>query len=729
MNYSAWNSLSLRRRNPALSPGHISVLSEGTQRGKIFAHKLGSVDFSARRDVNAERQNVIDTEIGNLDLNGFKYKNVGHVYSQDVVSPQSVGAQSYPIYAHGHPLGGTEHGGMESCSRSGLQCKNGEGTDSLCNPGKCVIGSVERINEGKWKYVSANTYGSPARPVIYYFKADTSAVLKTVLRGHFITYASDGSSYKIPVDKPASVASRIYLPPKFYYSDDFIDSAIIRVDERLRSSGVSGLRPDVIGLEDRKEAFIRSTVIFAYPGRSEKYLNEVLYTSASDELRLALIEEFAGLDKKWRGMCNGIIEEIFAYRLALSYNGLEFISAVYDEIKQLFGSIIQEVSSSLSVPSISYDKEKISRPVYSRLPGLAESYRSDPAFSNVETPAQWLTSGVDEFLSSKKDSVARFYAEYLDPDTCNPALLDWLAQHVGLFGELWNPLWSNDIKRALIRNSFGWWDRELTTELPSLGEILTPKGEALEQFPFTQSEWVTSSPNLLSLKLDEVEEINVTSGSVVPGPRLKTKSYSSATQKVSLVPVSNVRVDKSQWNGMVEAKGSLLGSVFLCSAFGLKGHSSEELSLVDQERGIFKVRSGLRSAEVSAPLLVPYKQDVLQVGGTIDASVNNYANQLIAGVSRVVTKDDSRNVFFRVPYYYNRDGKSWDRVSYIAKNWMPSNLNVRVQYAHLAAGLWAVGDAFFEPRVIDETLNQYKLILTESGTSYLTTESGVPLSY
>jgi hypothetical protein len=71
----------------------------------------------------------------------------------------------------------------------------------------------------------------------------------------------------------------------------------------------------------------------------------------------------------------------------------------------------------------------------------------------------------------------------------------------------------------------------------------------------------------------------------------------------------------------------------------------------------------------------------------------------VAGVSRVSSVEDSKNVFFRVPYYYNRDGKSWDAVTYIAQNWMPSNLNVRVQYAYLSAGLWKVGDAFFEPDV------------------------------
>lgn len=123
--------------------------------------------------------------------------------------------------------------------------------------------------------------------------------------------------------------------------------------------------------------------------------------------------------------------------------------------------------------------------------------------------------------------------------------------------------------------------------------------------------------------------------------------------------------------------------------------------VVNAERKIFKPRSGLRNAEISAPPLVPYKREVLQVGTEADAEIGNHTNQLIAGVSRASSIEESRNVFFRVPYYYNRDGKSWDRTKYIAESWLPSHLNIRVQYAYLSADLWAVGDGFFEPEVVE----------------------------
>lgn len=721
MNYSAWNSLGSRKSNPALTSGHVIVEFDRTKTSKIFSHKLGKIDFLPRKNLNSERQAVIDREIGNITTNGFKYKSVGHVYSSDLITAKTGETYSYPVYSHGHPLGGTEHAGMESCSRYGLQCKNGEGTNSLCNPGRCIIGTLERSTESKWKYTSSNTYGSPARPVIYYLPAEEIVELKTISRGYYTTYASNGSPYKIPVTKPASVAHRVYLPPKFYYSEDFIDSAIIRVDERLQNVA---RKPSVavIGVENRKARFVQNLISYAYPGTSEGYLNDRLHVTATNEIRDALLDAFANLDRKWAEQCNSIVEEEFSYRYSKVYNGLDFISVVFDRIKNLFESIVQVTSSSLTAPKISFDKENISRPIYSRLPGLAEGYRSDPAFSEKETPAQWLTSGADEFLSKKKDSVARFYSEYLDPETCNPALLDWLAQHVGLFGDLWNPLWSITIKKALIKNSFGWWDRASSVSIPALGDVLTPKGEALERFPFTLPEWVTDpsttawSENLLSwqtfnswggeadnlpkIKLDEIETIQI--GETTPSQILQIKTYSEVTEKVSLVPISTVRVDKNLWNGLMESKGSLLAVAFLSSVFGLKSHTSAELEIVDAGRKILKPKTGLRNAEMEAPILLPYKSDMIQVGSVIDASTGNYTNQLIAGVSRVSTADSSRNVFFRVPYYYNRNGKSWDRVSYIANNWMPSNLNVRVQYAYLSAGLWAVGDAFFEPQVVEE---------------------------
>lgn len=702
MNFSSWNSLKEPgRRNPALLPAHVVVEFERTKRAKIFAHKLGGISFSRTTDINSERQVVVDRELGNLDTDGFVFKNVGHVYSADLVVPKG-DSYSYEVVAHGHPLGGTEHGGMESCSRDGLRCVSGEGTDSLCNPGKCVIGTLERVTDSKWKYTSENTYGTSNLPLVYYLPSDKSVRLRSVARGNHFTYSSGGEVRTIGVTKPASVALTILLPPKFYFSEDFIDSAIIRTDERLDSVARKP-KTNIIGVEDRKARFAQNIIATAYPGTSEGYLSDRLNATATEEVRDALLDSFSAIEEEWSGRCADIIEEEFLYRFSKVYSGLDLIYVVYDRIKVLFESVIQLTKSSLSSPSLEYGKELISRPVYSRLPGISEGYRSDPAFSDVETPSQWLTSGTDEFLSEKKDSIASFYADYLDPDICDPAMLDWLAQHVGLFGALWNTEWSRDIKRAMIRNAFGWWDRETTTELPGAGNVLTPKGEALSKFPFTNPEWVStqSTSNFLGIKLDEIQPITISGGQVVYSETaVKVKTFSEVTSRVSLTPASGPKADKSLWNGLIEAKGSLLGALFLSSVLGLKSHSPLELEVIDAERKILRPRTGLREAEIQSPVLTPYKHDNVQVGTVSDARVGSITNQLIAGVSRVSSTEDSQNVFFRVPYYYNRDGKSWDRVSYIASNWMPSNLNVRVQYPYLSAGLWVVGDAFFEPNIV-----------------------------
>jgi hypothetical protein len=700
MNFSAWNSIpAFKKQNPSLSPAHLIIEFERTKRQKIFQHKLGRVDFSRDREINKDRQKIIEREIGNLTLNGFKYKNVGHVYSDPILLSQVSGDNENPefeVYAHGHPLGGTEYGGLESCSRIGLQCADGEGADGLCAPGKCIIGTIKRIKSTKWEYRSVNTYGSDSLPVIYYFPAEEFVVLKPILRGNYTTFKNDGDAEVIGIDKPASSPSKIYLPPKFYFSDDFIEGLLIQTDERL-SQVLKPPTSTTIGIEQRKERFIRAITLLAYPNTTEGVISNQLNQIATEELKNALITTFKNAAKIWATQCNLIIEEEFLYRFARQYSGVEYVSAVYDRIFELFSGIIQVTESSLSDPKISYDKDLISRPVYSRLPGISEAYRSDPAFSENETPAQWLTSGADGFLSKKKDSIDSFYENYLDPETCSALVLDWLAQHVGLTGELWDTRWNRKIKEALIRNAFGWWDREIEDEVGNF----TPKGEALEKFPFVNPEWVDAqeTANLLDIKKDETETVVINTG----GEYTSYRPFKAlSTSPSELVIVNALRINKLLWNGLIEAKGSLLAIMFLVSVFGLKSHSPEELEIVNAQRKILKPRNGLRNAEITAPPLVPYKYDVLQVGTEADAEIGNYTNQFIAGISRASSVEESRNIFFRVPYYYNRNGKSWDRTSYIARNWMPGNLNVRVQYPYLSADLWSVGDAFFEPDIITE---------------------------
>jgi hypothetical protein len=708
MNFSTWDRESGRKgRSPSIAPAHVIAEFDRTKKAKIFAHKLGSVNFDRSRDLNADRQRVIDSQLGEIGLDGFKYKNVGHVYDPDLAVPKlTTSSYSYEIYAHGHPLGGTEYGGMESCSRHGLVCKDGEGEDNLCNPGRCVIGTLTRIRGAKWKYQSANTFGADDIPLTYYVSGVDKVELRSVLRGNAETYTTSGP-VRIGIDKPASAYKVVHLPPELYFSSDFIEQALQRVDERLLDVA-NPPKSMVVGIEDRKDLFINKFIISVYPGTSEGYLNNVLSNAVTEDVRAGLVDLFSVLDAVWSESCFSIIEDEFLRRFVDNTSAFEFVSQVYDRVNALFSSVIQSSKSSIKTSALDYSKDAIARPVYSRLPGLSEAYRSDPAFSDVETPAQWLVSGTDEFLSEKKQSIADFYRDFLDPRTCSDVTLDWLAQHVGLFGDLWDSRWDRKIKVAFIDNAFGWWDRTSEVDIPGSGVTKTPKGLALEAFPFSESGLWTSTEeedNSLDIDWSEVEVIRVepfNRFSVTGYDRYSTRVFDEESETVSRDYTNTLKIDKNKWNGLMEAKGSWIGLAFLSSVFGLKAHTPFELEILDPNRKIMKPKSGLRNAEIEAPVLMPYKYDVIQVGSVADAEINNYTNQLVAGLSTSCSVSDSKNVFFRVPYYYNRDGKSWDRVTYIARNWMPNNLNVRVQYPYLSADLWAVGDGFFEPDIRTE---------------------------
>ncbi len=713
MNLSVWDSIQSRKNNPSLSSAHIILEFDRTKKQKIFAHKLGNIVFESK-DINFPRDRVISVQSGNLTLDGFVYKNIGHTYSDTEVISEDPTLGGFPIYAHGHPLGGTEHGGMESCSRIGLICKDGEGEDTLCNPGKCIIGKLSYVRNKKWKYQSSNTYNSNA-PLVYYLNAEKEVSLHSVLRGKAITFTESGP-LTLDIDAPASKYSKIYLPPKYYFSEDFIDQAIRVIDERLDAIN-NPPKTNVIGLENRKDRFISSFMTLLYPQKSDGYISLVLYEDGvREEVKGEMLQVFSTLPTEWYEQCALIIEEEYLYKEVRVHDNFKFIVTVYNRVKELFNNIIQVTKSSLKRGVLEYSKNDIARPVYSRLPGISEAYRSDPLFSENESPAQWLTSGVDEFLSSKKDQIASFYQNYLDLETCSPLVLDWLAQHVGLFGDLWDGRWERKIKVAMIENAFGWYDREKTFTLPGVGEIKTPKGEALNKFPFISSQLWTTNPsqdNSNKIKFDEVSSLTYNSNALVSEYLYKEKAYNSTSKILSLSPTNSIKIYDGKWNGLMESKGSVLSFAFLSSIFDLKAHTEEEVeikntSILTKEDGttsevlVRRPKNGLRNVEINAPPLWPYKSEILQVGGESDLAINNYSNQIVAGVSRVTSVEDSKNVFFRVPYYYNRDGKSWDRVNYISKNWLPDNLNKHIQYAYLSADLWAVGDGFFEPEIVEE---------------------------
>lgn len=691
MNFSTWDSIQTKpKTRPSFIPADVVIEFERTKVPRVVTHIPGSIDFTDVININVQRQETIEREIENSTPKGFKFSNIGYVFSKKAITPKSIETEQYNIYAHGIPSKL-----KENCSGVRLKCESNEGSDKECNPGKCVIGTIERIKDSKWAYISFAKFGNEQKSVIYYIPAKESVQLKTILRGRF-----EG----LNITSPASVASTIYLPPKFYFSEDFIDTALIRINSRLEE-GLNKPSTSIIGYEDRKELFIQKIATLASKPPTGGFINQELYSGVTDSVVDVLLDSFSSINEIWFD----IIKEIILTNKTSQVTNFDLILNVYNEVFDLFDKLIQVIPSSVKKADYTFNKDTMARPIYSRLPGLAEAYRSDPAFSDQETPTQWLVSGADEFLSAKKSDIADFYTNYLDPKTCSPFVLDWLAQHLGLTGELWNIDWTRDIKVGMIENMFGWWDREVFVETPNEGgvnNVLTPKGETLQLMPFTEPVWTSNQEedNSLQVILSKIRSIKVDeNGNITGDGGLVKKTYNEENNKVVLEEVDNIKFFKGLWNGLTEAKGSLLAVVFLSSLFKLKSHISLELEVIEQENGVktLKPKSGLRSAELNAPVLLPVKYDVPQVGSSLDAKIKNYSNQLIAGVTEVTSVERSKNVFFRVPYYYNRNGRSWKNVEYIAKSWLPSNINARVQYPYLSAGLWAVGDAFFKPEIIE----------------------------
>jgi phage tail P2-like protein len=86
-------------------------------------------------------------------------------------------------------------------------------------------------------------------------------------------------------------------------------------------------------------------------------------------------------------------------------------------------------------------------PITSLLPGENGAYTDNPA-------ARSLTAPFDNFTAAIISALTNFYARALDPLTCEPAYLDWLAQWAGYTGVYWDSAWPVTAKRALIAEAY-----------------------------------------------------------------------------------------------------------------------------------------------------------------------------------------------------------------------------------------------------------------------------------
>lgn len=430
-----------------------------------------------------------------------------------------------------------------------------------------------------------------------------------------------------------------------------------------------------------------------------------------------------------------------------------------------------------------YDKDQI----YS--PKDPESWRKLEKSELPPVPVtKWVTEGADQFLAESKEKIDRFFADYLDPDTCFSENLDWLAQHIGLNDSLYFNFQSEKIKRILIKNALGWYSSELEFEVKFPNEVnpriyKTIKGKVLDDIPFNSSQWSSDNFTKYSfIKSNTISGVNNNGelfsqtdldGNILfdkilkPEVRRLTSSDSdfiyvdsdfsynydlisvrfiseylpeelSESEKyflnrisqnkyeiynefgyviklqpsiynfeifienqlqVELESIPHISYNKNAWEGIYQSKGSRIGLAFALSLPLTKtnrfvhSHVLEEIKQSELSPNSYIVKSGLREYELEnvSSLLRPWERQYIQVGNEF----GSFQNQLIAGISEV-KEDDSYDMVFRLPFYYNRNGRTWNHVNGIRDNWIPINVSTRVQYPYLASELWSVGDAFFE---------------------------------
>ncbi len=635
---SVWDRKSapkIRSSAFSLTPARLVYEFENRSTRKIFSHTLGDVTFSdgAEAALNASRDAVISGSIGQRNLGGYRYHSISHAHLEPTVLSSDNG-----VLGHGVRV----KGGYENCAMIAAECV-GDGTDTKCEAGKCRIGTLtETGKKGKWLYESDTVPG-----LFYYVFGTESVQLRTVVRGEFALPAGQGT---VDVVRPASIPATVYLPPSTY-SDETFTRRVIRylLDDKT------------VSLQDTVDNFLRSFLTTNYATvRAEKELKDRVIAAIT-----------AVLDPIWANFITEAIEGIWRTR----YEGddlvnRDFLIEVYGEMSILYNRCVEVVRSSVRGSRVLTDSDS-SRPVYDRLPGISGAYNSE---DRPENPSKWLVSGVDAYLSySKTFLLDRFYQLYLDPETCYPLCLDWIAQHVGFTSPFWSLDWDPGVKRLLIANAQANRITDLTNPL-----------------------WVTDddSATLPLIDPSRIETISTdtVTGAVTTVNRYVKKVYDEDTELTSLVPETDLAVNVSRWPGILPAKGSLISLIFLLWAFNIKAFSGEEMSY-NTEEGTYSVRSGLRRFEFTAPVNTPFTTDVLHVG----EGVGDYPNQLIADIGVCYDDDLANTVVVRMPFYYNRDGRSWDATVRIVDNFVPATAVSRVQYAIAAADLLAADDILFEP--------------------------------
>jgi hypothetical protein len=632
---STWDRGTAKRPvSPAFVYGRSRVSYDFPNRRstKIFSHKLGNIIFQdgLNTDLTASRNNLITELYGTRDVGGYVYKSVSHVH----VVPTLIGS-NLTVFGHGVPV----KSGWENCAMIGTDCVEGE-SDTKCEAGKCRMGTLTRVSGDKWRYDSLTVSG------LYYFVFGTESVtLRSITKGLFTLPAGVGT---VNVSRVASIPATVYLPPSTYSAETFTRRVIttLNSDNSVRS------------LTDSVDNFLRVLL--------DGYYNEVRVEVGVKDKLINTLE--SRLPSVWHPVVRSAIETVWSQRYdGVNMTNRDFGIRSYETLTGLYGQGLQVMLSGIRGSRVSVDGS-IGRPVYGKLPGVSGSYNDE----SRDTVAKWLTAGSDDLLSGTKTVLDHFYRTYLDPETCYPLNLDWLAQHLGFVGGLWDLEWPAKVKRVLLANA----------------HVNRVSGSMWTQDP--------AQDTLRGIDMARVERVtvNIGTGAVSTSYRYTKKSYNTNTELTTLTTFNNLVVDTSRWQGILPSKGNMVTLLFMFWALGIKAHSPGEMRYSDAS---YFVRSGLRDRELTAPVNTPYMVDVLRLGDDTDSKTGNYPNQLIAGIGTCQDELSANTVIVRMPFYYNRNGRSWDAARQVLDNYMPSTAINRVQYAYAVADLLVADDVFFEP--------------------------------
>lgn len=632
---STWDRGTAKRPvSPAFVYGRSRVSYEFSNRRstKIFSHKLGNIVFQSglEIDLTDSRNDLITGLYGTRDVGGYVYKSVSHVH----IVPTLIGSD-LSVLGHGVPV----KSGWENCAMVGTDCEEGE-SDTKCEAGKCRIGTLTRVSGDKWRYDSLTV------PGLYYFVFGTESVtLRSVTKGLFTLPAGVGT---VSVPRVASIPATVYLPLSTYSAETFTR----RVITTLNNDGT------VRSLTDSVDNFLRSLL--------DGYYNEVRVELDVKNKLISTLE--SNTPPVWHPVIRNAIETVWSQRYeGVDMTNRDFGIRAYEVLTGLYSQGLQVMLSGIKGSRVSVDNT-IGRPVYGRLPGVSGSYNNE----STDTVAKWLTAGSDNLLSGTKTSLDHFYRTYLDPETCYPLNLDWLAQHLGFVGGLWDLEWPAKVKRVLLANA----------------HVNRVSGSM-----WTQDQDQDTLRDIDMARIERVS-VNMGTGAVSTAYRYSRKSYDTNTDLTAFTTFNNLVVDTSRWQGILPSKGNMVTLLFMFWALGIKAHSPEEMRYSDDS---YFVRSGLRERELTSPVNTPYMTDVLRVGDDIDAETGNYSNQLIADIGTCQDELSANTVIVRMPFYYNRNGRSWDAARQVLDNYMPSTAINRIQYAYAVADLLVADDVFFEP--------------------------------